>query len=109
MNNVQVFAGKLLPAFQNQLFENESLFDASFRQSLLSAGGLRNNLIDPPIFEILVNRMLKRKNIDILLYSYPLELITKDELVIGVIIGSKNGIQVIKGNLFVDATENAVL
>lgn len=103
------FCWEITSAFQNQLFENESLFDASFRQSLLSAGGLRNNLIDPPIFEILVNRMLKRKNIDILLYSYPLELITKDELVIGVIIGSKNGIQVIKGNLFVDATENAVL
>ena len=103
------FAWETTVALQCELAASDSPLVKRFRSELDARGGLRDNRIGPPVFELVLNRLLADEGIEILLYSYPLKLITKGDLVSGVIIGNKTGQQVVTADIFVDATDEAVL
>ena len=76
---------------------------------LSKAGGLRQNRVDAPILEMVLDRLAERAGISVLLYSYPVRLIFEDDAAFGVVIGNKSGEQIIRARAIVDATEEALL
>ena len=100
---------EITSAFVCEFGEDVSHAAKEIRAALELTGGYKKNLISPPVAEICLSELMKKKNVDVLLYSYPLQLITNKGLACGVVTGSKSGKQVIRARTFVDATEEAVL
>ena len=73
------------------------------------AGGVREDIVDAPILEIALDRLIKSANISLLLYTYPLRLVYEGETAFGVVLGNRNGEQVVYAKAIVDATEEALL
>lgn len=71
--------------------------------------GIKNNVISPFVFEVSLEYILRKTNVDILLYTYPVDIIKKDNLVTGIVAKNKTRTGVIKGKVFIDATENQFL
>jgi len=100
---------EITSAFNCEFGEDVSHAARKILALLEPTGGYKKNLVSPPITEIYLSELMKKKNVDVLLYSYPLQLITNKGLASGVVTGSKSGKQVIRAKTFVDATEEAVL
>jgi len=97
-------------AFQCRLdFTEESPLVNQLRTNLKFFGMLHNNQFDVPAFTLILDHLVGERGIDLLLYSYPLQLISKEDRVTGVVIGNKSGKQIIHADVFVDATEEAFL
>ncbi|HGJ65602.1 TPA: FAD-dependent oxidoreductase, partial [bacterium] len=72
-------------------------------------GGFSNNRTDAPILEMTLDRLANKYGISVLLYSYPVRLISSDDKAFGVVIGNKSGEHILKARIVVDATEEAIL
>lgn len=102
-------AWEVTAAFQCGWGESDSPLAQRFRSGLDAHAGRRGDRISPPVLEMLLNRLLAEAGIDLLLYSYPLKLVTSGDLVTGVVIGNKTGQEVVAANVVVDATDEAAL
>ncbi len=96
-------------AFKCNLERTDSSVVLQVYRSLNSVRALRENRVDGPLAEIVLDQLAERHGIDVLLYSLPTDLITNGSVVTGVAIGNKTSEQVIRADLFVDATEEALL
>ncbi len=76
---------------------------------LQNAGGLRQNRADAPILEMILDRFAEEVGVSVLFYSYPVRLVFEDDAAFGVVIGNKSGEQIIRAEVIVDATEDALL
>jgi len=85
---------EITSAFNCDFGESTSDAAKKIKGQLKSAGGFKDGLVSPPITEIYLSELMKKANLDVLLYSYPLQLLTEKGLVCGVVTGSKNGEQV---------------
>ncbi|MDO9541923.1 MAG: FAD-dependent oxidoreductase [Kiritimatiellia bacterium] len=74
-----------------------------------NAGGFRQNRADAPILEMALDRLADSAGVEVLLYSYPIRVIFDGDTALGVVIGNKNGEQILKARVIVDATEEALL
>jgi len=72
-------------------------------------GGFRQNRTDAPILEMALDRMSDESGLSVLLYSYPVRIISDGDTAFGVVIGNKSGEQILKARTIVDATEEALL
>lgn len=101
-------------------WEATSAFNCHFKKSKMQVAnriyqringinGLCNSRLDAPTFQVLLDKMVEEAGIELLLYSQPVDLLYKDDLIIGIMIGNKSGEQMIKSKIFVDATEEAIL
>ncbi len=72
-------------------------------------GGLKGDTVDGPILEIALDRMVERAGISLLLYSFPVRLVSDGGAASGVVVGSRSGETVVRGRAIVDATEEAIL
>jgi len=79
------------------------------KKELESRSGIKNNTVCPSIFEISLASALEKLNVDVMLYTYPVDVIKHDEFIGGLIVGNKTALGVIKGMIFVDATENSFI
>ena len=64
---------------------------------------------DPPITEMVLDREAAAAGMAVLLYAQPVALGLGDELVHGVLVGTKSGELPVRARVFIDATENAIL
>ncbi|MFQ6039960.1 MAG: FAD-dependent oxidoreductase, partial [Candidatus Poribacteria bacterium] len=96
-------------AFQLDFDGADSTVACRIKNELNRVGGLRKNRADAPILEMALDRMAQEAGISVLLYSYPVRLIFRDDAVFGVVIGNKSGEQIVKAKVIVDATEEALL
>lgn len=96
-------------AFHCETGESNSPVMKQLMEKLNSMGGVRENRIDPPILELLLNHIFEQKKIDILFYSYPLRLVTRNNFVYGVGVATRNKEEVVRANVFIDATEEGLL
>ena len=76
---------------------------------LTRVGGLCDGVADGPVIEIALDRMLWQAGASVLLYSYPVQLLYRDEYAYGVLLASRCGEQTVRAGVVVDATEEAVL
>ncbi|MFC1715439.1 FAD-dependent oxidoreductase [Candidatus Poribacteria bacterium] len=76
---------------------------------LEKTGGLKQGRMDAPILEMVLDRLATKAGISVLLYSYPVRLISENDEAFGVVIGNKSGEQIVKARVIVDATEEALL
>lgn len=100
---------EITSAFNCEFGNSYSPAAEKIKTGLKSTGGYKNNLVSPPIAEIYLNELIEDEKLEVLLYSYPLQLLIKKGLACGVVTGSKSGEKVIKAKIFVDATDEAVL
>lgn len=96
-------------AGQNNFSRDNSKVLRRIIELLENVGGLRDNLVDPPILEMVLDRIIDEANVDLLLYSYPVRVISDGKYALGVVLGNKNGEQIKTGRIIVDATEEALL
>ena len=76
---------------------------------VLALGGVQGSWLDPPITELVVDRLLTEAGVDVLLYTTPVAFVTRDGAAAGVLVGAKDGLAVIAGAAFVDATADGAL
>jgi ribulose 1,5-bisphosphate synthetase/thiazole synthase len=77
---------------------------------LLNAkGGLKNNLVDPPIAEVILNKIITEAGIEIIFYNRPSRISITDDQIDHVTISGKSGDIDIYANEYMDATENGTL
>ncbi len=82
-------------------FEGNLLNDGSIlKKELQSRNGIRKNRVSPAIFEISIESILQKMNVDVMLYTYPLDVIRKDSLVAGLITGNKKWNRCYKKQVF---------
>ncbi|HIE26108.1 TPA: FAD-dependent oxidoreductase [Candidatus Poribacteria bacterium] len=96
-------------AFQLDFDGADSTVARRIKDELSKVGGLRENRADAPILEIVLDRMALEAGVSVLLYSYPVRLIFRDDAAFGVVIGNKSGEQIVRAKVIVDATEEALL
>ena len=96
-------------ACQLALDNSDSTIAQSIADELTKAGGLKQNRMDAPILEMILDRLAAEAGVSVLLYSYPVRLIFEDDVALGVVIGNKSGEQIVKARVIVDATEEAIL
>ena len=96
-------------ACQLTLDSSYSTIAQSIADELTKAGGLKQNRMDAPILEMVLDRLAAEAGVSVLLYSYPVRLIFEDDVALGVVIGNKSGEQIVKARVIVDATEEAIL
>ena len=78
-------------------------------QELSRVGGLRGNVADAPMLEIVLDRMIRQSGASVLLYAYPSQLIREGKTAFGVTFATRCGEQTIRAKAIVDATEEASL
>lgn len=78
-------------------------------QEVERVGGMNGNVVDGPILELALDRMVQAAGISVLLYSFPVRLVFKGETALGVVVASRSGERVMRGRAIVDATEEALL
>lgn len=100
---------ELTSAFKSNLESVDSPTAAYVRRALTAVYGMRGDCVDVPVAEIILDQLTERYGIDVLLYSQATDLVSDGRLVTEVAIGNKSGEQMIQADLFVDATEEAVL
>ena len=76
---------------------------------LTANGGMQNGLIDGAIAEIAAACVVRDEQWDVLAYATPMAVEQRDGQVVGVIIGSKSGLQRISARRWLDATEDGEL
>jgi flavin-dependent dehydrogenase len=64
---------------------------------------------DGPVVEIALDRLLRQAGVSVLLYSYPVQLLYRDEYAYGVLLASRCGEETVRAGVIVDATEEAAL
>ena len=72
-------------------------------------GGLKGNIVDGPVLEMALDRLVRKAGIELLLYTYPLRLVYEGDTAQGVVLGNRSGEHVFRGLAIVDATEEAQL
>jgi hypothetical protein len=96
-------------AFQLNFAGVNSAIGQRIVDELQKAGGLRQNRADAPILEMILDRIAAEVGLSVLFYSYPVRLIFEDDAAFGVVIGNKSGEQIVRAEVIVDATEDALL
>ncbi|MCM8807286.1 MAG: FAD-dependent oxidoreductase [Candidatus Omnitrophica bacterium] len=99
---------EITSAFYTKLNKNLKS-DKFILKELAKIGGIRNGITNPFIFEVFLEKFLSKKKVDILYYSYPVDIIERNNFIEGLVIGNKNGLEVIRGKIFVDLTDEALL
>ncbi len=82
---------------------------AEIVQRQQALGGVRGGWLDAPIGELVVDRLLAERGIEVLLYAVPLRLVEHGSDAAGVLFGGKDGCYVIAAGAVVDATGDGVL
>ncbi|MEM7538877.1 MAG: FAD-dependent oxidoreductase, partial [Chloroflexota bacterium] len=77
--------------------------------AMTEAGGLRNNRLDAPILEMVLDREAANVGMTLLYYAQPIDLEIAENEARTVFIGSKSGQQVVRAKAYVDATERGLL
>jgi len=114
-NKILILERRLSPgwevcsALSTDLGADNTFVTSVLKERLTSMGGLKNNRVDPPMFEFLLNALLEEKNIDILLCAHPMQVTVKGDLVTAIIAGTKSGEMSFGAKIFIDATEEALL
>ncbi|HOJ31303.1 MAG TPA: FAD-dependent oxidoreductase [bacterium] len=93
-------------AFSSEFNGKLSKTGKILKKELESRHGIKKDKVSPALFEISLESILKKMNIDIMFYTYPLDIIKRDDLIAGLIAGNKNGAGIISSRIFIDATEN---
>jgi hypothetical protein len=70
---------------------------------------LRGDRANPPMLEMLVDRLLAESNVDLLLYSHPTAMLQDGKFAAGVVLGTKGGEQLVTAGAYLDATDEAIL
>lgn len=96
-------------AFYCKYSKSESPVARRIYRRINAINGMRGERLEPPLFEVLLDKMAEEENIDLLLFSEPTQLIWEGNLVKGVVVGNKSGEQIIYADVFIDATEEALL
>ncbi len=78
-------------------------------QEVERVGGMNGNVVDGPILELVLDRLVRSAGISVLLYSLPVRLVFEEEVALGVVVASRSGEQFVRGRAIVDATEEALL
>ena len=96
-------------AFTLELEVVDSPLWEDLRSLLERVGGWREGLLDPPLLEITLLRVLREKGVEVLLYSTPVGLLHDERTAAGVILGHKNGLSLVTARTVVEATEEGLL
>ncbi|MCM8759519.1 MAG: FAD-dependent oxidoreductase, partial [Candidatus Omnitrophica bacterium] len=67
------------PWFEGKLSSDKS----TLKNELESKNGIRNNRVSPAIFEISIESVLQKMNVNVILCTYPIDVIRKDNLIAG--------------------------
>ncbi|MBM4163563.1 MAG: FAD-dependent oxidoreductase [Lentisphaerae bacterium] len=79
------------------------------RRAISAVYGLQGDAVDAVVAEVALDNLAESYGIDVLLYSTPTDLIAESGRVTGVVIGNKAGEQVVQADVYVDATEEALV
>ena len=96
-------------AFQCELPEGESPTARRLRDRLKHLDAVAGDRIDSARTEYLLDLMVEEGEVDLLLYSQPVEARVDSHGVRGVVIGNKSGEQLARAKVIIDATEEALL
>lgn len=97
-------------AFELSMSEDETSYAASaIIADLKHAGGFRDGRLDAPILEMVLDRELAQSGAHLLYYSQPVAVRLQGDTMSGVVVAGKSGEILIRGRVFVDATENALV
>ena len=78
-------------------------------EQLAAAGGVHDGWVDPPILEMVLDRLLAEHGVEVLYYAVPLRLLTEVDRAVGVLCGGKDGFYVLSAGAVIDATPDGSL
>ncbi len=81
----------------------------AWQTRLAANGGWQRGLIDGAIAEVAAACVVREQGWDVLAYATPMAVERRDDQVVGVIVGSKSGLQRIAARRWLDATEDGEL
>ncbi|MBC9867726.1 MAG: FAD-dependent oxidoreductase [Opitutae bacterium] len=96
-------------AFQCDLPEGDSPTVRRLRDRLKKLDAVAGDRIDSARTEYLLDLLVEEDDVDLLLYSQPVEVRVDHRGVCGVVIGNKSGEQLVRAKVIIDATEEALL
>jgi len=96
-------------AYELDLHDARTGVGETIRSRLAEVGGLKDDLADAAILEMVVYRLCREHKLNVLLYTAPLQCVIGEGKVEGMWLGGKGSSRYIRAKWIVDATDSAVL